>query len=187
VNRDQEQAAQAAQAALTDMVQDPSTENVRDAATALVALRQEFTFEGFPDWAGRSLDYRMTVERLYRDAGVPSDSEGGTLSKLRYHVGNIVRQTAPPEDLEALGLQSSGPRERNKDRRSSKVTELRPRRQPRVSVLQLDNPAFLVEHARADIALLRECVSAGAVGTVALAPALRELVNEILDVVQLLS
>jgi hypothetical protein len=181
---ERQEAAAKALDALRQMTIEPDVEHVRAAARALVDLRALFEHQGRPDWAGRSLDYRSTVERLYRDAGVPSDSSGPTLAKLRYHVGNTVRETAPVDDLEALGLQTSGPRERNNERRST-VTELRPKR--KAHVLDLDRPVSLVEHARADIALLRECVSAGAVGSAALAPALRELMNEILDVLQAVS
>jgi hypothetical protein len=77
-----------------------------------VALRQEFSFDGFPDWAGKSEEYRQTIYRAYREAGVPSDSTGALQANLRYHVGNALREAAPADELRALGLDLEGPRAR---------------------------------------------------------------------------
>lgn len=175
--------------ALQTMVKDPSTENVQEAARALVRLRSTFQHEGLPDWAGRSLDYRMTVERLYRDAGVPSDSEGPVLAKLRYHVGNAVRETAPQEDLEALGLKPKGPRARNREARRSAGTVTRLRRTPSIHDLPGDGLtdlaalSALIEHARADVRLLRQALLIADVPCETIAPALRDLVNETIEAI----
>lgn len=95
--------------ALRAAVETPSTEANRKAAEHIVALRQLFEHEGHVDWAGRSPQYRDLIERLYRQAKVPPDSESSMQANLRYHLGNVLRKTAPPEDLAALGMAVDGP------------------------------------------------------------------------------
>lgn len=105
--------------ALRAAVLDPTTENLKEAATQIVILRAVYhRHEGLPDWAGRSIDYRHAIERAYRNAGVPSDSEDGLQASLRYHVSNVLRSVAPPEELEKLGLSTSGARKRRQERRA---------------------------------------------------------------------
>lgn len=116
-------------AALQRAIKDPGTTHSRAAAEALVALRQHFTHEGIPDWAGRSPEYRDLIERVYRKAGVPSDSQGGIQANLRYHLGNVIRQVAPPEHLDALGLAQAGPLARVKQTRQEQGPRS-PRRRP---------------------------------------------------------
>lgn len=112
--------------ALRQVVADPSTEHARHAADTIVALRKQFKHEGIHDWAGRSPGYRDLIERLYRQAGVPSDSESSLQANLRYHVGNALRRTASPEDLAAIGMSVDGPLARIKSTRASEPR--RPRR-----------------------------------------------------------
>lgn len=89
---------------------DASTANLRALAEALVSLRQSFTTtDGLPDWGGRTHAYRDAVAGIYASAGIPRDSADNTItSAVRYHVGNVLRETAPAEDLTALGLSSAG-------------------------------------------------------------------------------
>lgn len=87
-------------------------EIIRPLARDTVAFRSTFTYMGRPDWAGRSAQYRNAIYRVYREAGVPSDSHASIQGNMRYHVGNAVRTMAPREDLEALGLDPQGPRDR---------------------------------------------------------------------------
>ena len=89
-------------------------------AHLVVEFRRLFEHDGRPDWAGRSQSYRDAIYQVYRDAKVPSDSAGGLQAKIRYHVGNVVREVAPPEDLLALGLKPKGPRGRA-DRKSTRL------------------------------------------------------------------
>lgn len=112
-------ASQKAADALGQVVAEPSTEHARHAAETLVALRKQFKHEGLPDWAGRSAGYRDLVERLYRQAGVPSDSESGIQANLRYHVGNVLRKVASPEELAAIGMSVDGPLARVKSTRAA--------------------------------------------------------------------
>lgn len=102
-------AAEKALTALQAAVESPSTTSNRAAAEAIIRLRRQFKHEGAPDWAGRSPEYRDTIERLYRQAGVPSDSESNMQANLRYHIGNALREAAPREDLMALGMAVEGP------------------------------------------------------------------------------
>lgn len=104
-------------AALLLALSTPGTEANIKAAESIVSLRRQFKHEGMPDWAGRSPGYRDLIERLYREAGVPSDSESNLQANLRYHIGNAIRRVAPPEDLEALGMTKAGPLGRIKETR----------------------------------------------------------------------
>lgn len=114
--------------ALTTAIKEPGPVTSRRAAEALVSLRQQFEFDGRPDWTGRSIEYRDIIERLYRQAGVPADSEGGMQANLRYHLGNVLREVAPAEDLQALGISVDGPagriRRNRKEHPKARTTNL---------------------------------------------------------------
>ena len=149
--------------ALEHAVSDRSTEAVRAAAEAVVALRALHDWEGRPDWAGRSPDYRLAIETLYRQAGVVSDSQGGIQANLRYHIGNVVRKTAPIVDLEALGMNADGPSERTRKARLAERRDSgrpsRPRTSANAVVVSVDAPgAALLAHATADVALARQAL-----------------------------
>lgn len=133
------------------------------AAEAIVALRRLHEFEGRPDWAGRSPEYRLAIEVIYRDAGIQSDSKGSVQANLRYHVGNVLRAVAPVEDLAALGMTVDGPGERSrKQRLAQRRSEGRPVRNrggslgPGVIDLSAVSPVALITHAQQDVALARQ-------------------------------
>jgi hypothetical protein len=99
-------------------VETSKTSILRDLAYVVVDLRAQFqTEDGRTDWAGRGHAYRETVARIYSEAGVPSDAAHGLQAALRYHIGNVLREKAPADELEALGLKSATPRERVKETR----------------------------------------------------------------------
>lgn len=135
--------------ALQQVVSEPSTEHARHAAETLVALRKQFRHEGITDWAGRSAGYRDLVERLYRQAGVPSDSESNLQANLRYHLGNVLRKVAPPEDLAALGMSVDGPLARIKSTRAA--APRRPRQARATTFSGITDPAALAELALAAV------------------------------------
>lgn len=101
--------------ALRALLKHRSTENYTQAAERIVALRKAHEHDGLPDWGGRSTDYRTRIERLFRKAAVPPDSEDNLQGLLRYHVGNVIREAAPEEQLVALGLKVAGPRKRMRE------------------------------------------------------------------------
>lgn len=132
-------AADKVSAALRAAVEEPGGTNNRAAAEAIIRLRSLFDYEGRTDWAGRSGPYRDLIERLYREAGVPSDSESNMQANLRYHLGNLLRQTAPPEDLQALGMSTEGPLGRERVARKQ-----RPRKTgERITPAALSDPTTL--------------------------------------------
>lgn len=142
-------ASERAVAALKQVVAEPSTEHARHAAETLVSLRKQFKHDGLPDWAGRSAGYRDIVERLYRQAGVPSDSESNVQANLRYHLGNVLRKVAPPDDLAALGMSVDGPLARIKSTREAAPP--RPRLARPSAFLSVTDPATLSSLALAAV------------------------------------
>lgn len=99
-------------------VETSKTAILKDLARVVVDLRQRFhTEDGRTDWAGRSHAYREAVARIYHEAGVPPDSLDGMQAALRYHVGNVLREVAPADELEDLGLKAKTPVERVKETR----------------------------------------------------------------------
>lgn len=81
------------------------TRQYRAAAEALVDARPFFTgTDGLPDWGGRSHDYRVWVGECYGEAGVLPAERHRVQGAIRYHVGNLLREKAPKEALEALGM-----------------------------------------------------------------------------------
>jgi hypothetical protein len=99
-------------------VESSKTAILKDLARVVVELRSRFhTDDGRTDWAGRSGPYREAVARIYSEAGVPTDSLDGMQAALRYHVGNVLREVAPAEELEDLGLKAARPVDRVKETR----------------------------------------------------------------------
>lgn len=159
-----------------ERVQSAATaERVRDVAESIIALRSLFRHEDLPDWTGRSGDYRDLIERLYRQAGMPADSDSSIQSKIRYHVGNVLREMAPEEELVSLGLSVSGPRVRIRDARRAQSKD----RAPKVNASATD-PRALAVLALDAVRLLRVSDLGSDREQVALL--LKQLVDESLDV-----
>lgn len=131
-------AAQAVLAALQALHKDQEVPTFRAAARAIVDLRRLYQHEGVTDWTGRSLEYRDAIEHLYRQAEVPPDSESNVQAKIRYHVGNVLREVAPAEELKELGLAVAGPKGRAQQKRAEGGGS---RRQPaEVTRTRIDSP-----------------------------------------------
>lgn|GEM_PF-5028532 len=92
---------------------------LRRLAELIVRLRGQYEFEGHTDWAGRGGEYREAIAGAYREAGVPQDTVDGLQAALRYHIGNVLREVAPPDELQAAGLDPEGPLERLHRRREA--------------------------------------------------------------------
>ncbi|MGC5319325.1 hypothetical protein ACPXB5_11365 [Micromonospora arida] len=83
----------------------------REVATLAVDLREHYLVDGRPDYAGRSHAYLSTMRDLWSKAGyTDADERDRAQAQVRYHVGNIVRDRIPADDLEAAGLQTPSPR-----------------------------------------------------------------------------
>lgn len=96
------------------------TDVLKALAKVVVALRAHYrTPEGDVDWGGRSWDYRQTASAMYDAAGIPPDSESNIQASLRYHVGNLLREVAPPKQLAAVGLLAKSPKARMNDVRTA--------------------------------------------------------------------
>lgn len=91
----------------------------REIAEGSVALREFYTdVNGQPDYAGRTHAYRVTMRDLWSKAGfVDAEERDAAQARVRYHVGNIVRERIPAETLEAAGLQGPSPREQTTERK----------------------------------------------------------------------
>lgn len=95
----------------------------RRAAEILVEARQHFTTaDGESDLLGRSRGYRDWVGDVY--ASIPADERETVQAAIRYHVGNVARETLRGEDLAALGLSPLSPKERSKAQRDGKAALL---------------------------------------------------------------
>lgn len=88
-------------------------------AKVIVQLRSKFQYNGKPDWAGKSQDYRNAASKIYEGAGVPPDSLMGIQSNVRYHIGNELRERLTADELTEAGLSVEGPRERQAGRTGS--------------------------------------------------------------------
>jgi hypothetical protein len=137
------QAANRVALALAEAVDEPGTGANRKAAETIVSLRRQFKYKGATDWSGRSPEYRDLIERLYRDAGVPSDSESSMQANIRYHIGNMLRKVADPEELTALGMLVAGPAARITETRATE----RKRSSTKKAVHTAGDPASLARLA----------------------------------------
>ncbi|MEV1157746.1 hypothetical protein AB0J27_20340 [Micromonospora chokoriensis] len=83
----------------------------REVAALSVDLREFYLVDGRPDYAGRSHAYLSTMRDLWSKAGyTDAEERDRAQAQVRYHVGNIVRDRIPADDLEAAGLQAPSPR-----------------------------------------------------------------------------
>lgn len=98
----------------------PRTELLRQLAPVIVELRSRSTLEdGRPDWGGRSPAYRDVMTEIYRRAGVPKERLDTIQAAMRYHIGNLIRERASREELLAVGLTTTAPRDRNAETREA--------------------------------------------------------------------
>lgn len=95
-------------------IQGVSTTLAKNLAVVIVALRVQHD-----DMRGSSHEYRQTVADMYRQAGLPADSQGALQNTVRWHVGNLLRRTMTPRQLEANNLQPTSPLERLQDSRKT--------------------------------------------------------------------
>ncbi|MBT2412650.1 hypothetical protein J7I94_19140 [Streptomyces sp. ISL-12] len=87
---------------------------LRNIATVIIALRKLYD-----DPTGTTWEYRQKVAELYRQAGIPSDSEGRIQANVRYHIGNALRRYYTPRELQRAGLLPESPLERGQDTRAT--------------------------------------------------------------------
>jgi hypothetical protein len=92
---------------------DHRTDALTGLAEALIALRSTFrTNDGDVDWRGRSWDYRQHVGGLYERAGVSEGDRQHIQAAVRYHVGNKLRESLTPEQLENADMLTTSPKDR---------------------------------------------------------------------------
>jgi hypothetical protein len=124
----------------------------RAAADRIVALRETFRRpDGLPDWSGGTSAYRAMIQSAYREAGVPPDSEDTVLAALRYHVNNVLREVAPAEQLEAVGLDRASTRQKMRGEAPTRPRKPRPADalppMPSILAEASQDPVGLVTHA----------------------------------------
>lgn len=89
------------------------TDLLKEVAELVIQLRRSYTLEdGRADWSGRSPAYRAAIMEIYERGRVPRDRYDTVQAALRYHVGNLLRERVPVEELAAVGLSKVAPRER---------------------------------------------------------------------------
>lgn len=99
---------------------DHRTDRLRDLAEIVVELRGAHHLDdGRPDWGGRSAAYRQTMADVYARARVPEERLDTVQAALRYHVGNLLRERASADELEAVGLSPVAPKTRLANERAA--------------------------------------------------------------------
>lgn len=94
------------------------TDLLKGIAEIVVELRSRCLLgDGRTDWSGRSSRYRHLAGDMYSRAGITRDERDTFQSVLRYHVGNLLRERAPRDDLELVGISLASPKERLNTRR----------------------------------------------------------------------
>lgn len=107
-------------ALLREYLETPRTDLLRQLAPIIVELRARSALDdGRPDWGGRSPGYRERMADLYRRAGVPKERLDTIQAAMRYHIGNLIRERASREELLAVGLTTTAPRDRNAETREA--------------------------------------------------------------------
>lgn len=91
----------------------------RETAERFIDARGHFfNKHGEPDWNGRTYAYRTWVREVLSLAHVPPAELNTVTAALRYHSGNVLRERLDGDELEALGLRKTSPRQWSVDRRS---------------------------------------------------------------------
>lgn len=91
----------------------PSTSLLREAAPIIVELRSRCALrDGRTDWSGRSREYHDYITDIYEGTGMSARDLSKLQSTLMYHVGNALRDRAKTEDLRAVGMAPTTPRDR---------------------------------------------------------------------------
>lgn len=100
--------------ALDPSDRDRRTSLLRDLGQATVDLREHFQApnEARPDWMGRSGEYRTAIGDAYAAAGYGPDDTAATQKAARYHIANAQRLRLSPSEIEALGMRTETPAER---------------------------------------------------------------------------
>lgn len=88
------------------------TDLLRDAGHDVADLRSMFTRNDAPDWSGRSRDYQHAMSEVYDRLGVKGKARENLQFSVRFHTGNVIRERAEADDLEAAGLDTVSPRDR---------------------------------------------------------------------------
>jgi hypothetical protein len=183
--RAQQAAAEKVVAGLRQQAEERTPEGMRELAGHVIGLRQCFEHDGMPDWGGRSQDYRDAIYQAYKEAGAGSDSAGPLQANLRYHIGNVLREIAPPEDLQKLGMDPAGPRERAI--RARATAHERKGRSPKATApvfaspfAVMSDPLALASFALDAVKALRALEPRGEMAE-ALRPLLRQLSEEVFD------
>ena len=97
---------------------------LREAARWVVQARSEhfLTKEGLPDYSGRSWAYRTWFSDVTNSLNLPDPERARLMARLRFHVGNHLRDEVREEELSEAGLLAVSPVERGRryfERRSS--------------------------------------------------------------------
>lgn len=101
-----------------DASRDARTGLLRELAEVIVELRSRFeTEDGMTDWTGRTYGYREAVADIYKQSGLGSEDRKTMQNALRYHIGNVLRERAPDDELKALGLRRAAPSDRVREQR----------------------------------------------------------------------
>lgn len=119
---------------------------LRTAAEAMVKARAHFlTQDGQPDTTGRTGAYRKWAADVVSAAGVQPPDRNRLLSAIRYHAGNVHRDTLRPEELAARGLTATSAAARSKARHARNAAALK-----LVSASEsITDPAQLLDAAKA--------------------------------------
>lgn len=97
----------------------------KEIAAAIVALRKQHTSTqgNFPDWDGRTGDYKAAKKKMMRDSGLSQQDLDAIESAVRYHVQNLVVKVAPKKQLETLNMLTTSRRERQNQRQQGGQNE----------------------------------------------------------------
>ena len=89
---------------------------MREAARWVVQARSEhfLTKEGLPDYSGRSWEYRSWFSDVTNSLNLPDPERARLMSRLRFHVGNRLRDEVREEELADAGLLKVSPAQRGK-------------------------------------------------------------------------
>ncbi|MFF1684494.1 MULTISPECIES: hypothetical protein [unclassified Streptomyces] len=101
-------------------VEGQATVLLKNLATVILAIRRRHD-----DWLGRTHEYRQEVAEMYRAAGLADAQLTRTQNSVRYHVGNLLRQTLTPRQLQRLELLDTSPLERLQDARATNAAILK--------------------------------------------------------------
>lgn len=102
---------------LTELLSKADVLSIKQAARVVVEARENhfLASTGIPDYAGRSYAWRQWYGNILSEVTQDHDVKAKLTARMRFHVGNVLRETLTDEQLQDAGLKKIAPKQRSNE------------------------------------------------------------------------